>query len=128
LGGDVTTPSARQGARILVAEDEFLVAIQLEEDLIAAGWSVLGPFTSLQTATVASRQAQFDMAILDVNLNGEMVYPLATELKRRGVGLLLVSGYEAANLPEALRGLPRMSKPYDTDALIRRVRGILEAG
>jgi DNA-binding response OmpR family regulator len=89
---------------------------------------VLGPFTSLQTATVASRQDQFDMAILDVNLNGEMVYPLATELKRRGAKLMLVSGYEAANLPEALRGLPRMSKPYDTNALIRRVRGILEAG
>jgi DNA-binding response OmpR family regulator len=124
----VTTPVAQQGARILVAEDEFLVAIQLEEDLIAAGWSVLGPFTSLQTATMAARQDQFDMAILDVNLNGEMVYPLATELKQRGVRLLLVSGYEAANLPEALRGLPRMSKPYDTGALIRRIRGILDAG
>jgi DNA-binding response OmpR family regulator len=123
----VTKVEGQQGSRILVAEDEFLVAIQLEEDLIAAGWSVVGPFTSLETATVASRQDQFDMAILDVNLSGQMVLPLALELRERGIKVLLLTGYEAPNLPEPLRALPRVSKPYDSEALVRRIRAILGA-
>jgi DNA-binding response OmpR family regulator len=123
----VTKVADQKGGRILVAEDEFLVAIQLEEDLVAAGWSVVGPFTSLETATVASRQDQFDMAILDVNLNGQMVLPLAMELRERGIKLLLLTGYEAPNLPEPLRTLPRVSKPYDSEALVWRIRAILGA-
>lgn len=123
----MTQPASREAARIFVAEDEFLVAVQLEEDLISAGWSVVGPFSTVQAATEASRRENFDLAILDVNLNGEMVHPLAEDLVKRGIKVMLLSGYEAPVLPEGLRTLPRVSKPYDADALVRRIETILGA-
>ena len=108
--------------RILVAEDEFLVGIQLEEDLRSAGCSIIGPFTTLEIATQASRRERFDLAILDVNLNGNMVYPLADELSARGVPFIFLSGYISANLPERFKQAPQIAKPHDPAALLKQVR------
>jgi DNA-binding response OmpR family regulator len=112
--------------RILVAEDEFLVGIQLEEDLRSAGCSIIGPFRMLEMATQASRRERFDLAILDVNLNGNMVYPLADELLARGVPLIFLSGYISANLPERFRQSPQIAKPHDPAALLKEVRAAVQ--
>ncbi len=109
------------GLRIFIVEDEFLLALSLEEDLLAAGCTVLGPFPRLGLALDAARREAFDLAILDVNLNGEFVYPLADELLARGQPFLLLTGYGAADLPERLRTLPRVAKPYEPSALLREV-------
>ncbi len=114
-----------QGLRVLVAEDEFLVALLLEEELRLNGCSVVGPFTTLAVALQAARREAFDLAILDINLNGEMVYPLADELLARGAPFLFVSGYGSVNLPERFKPLPRVPKPYDPAALLREIRQIL---
>lgn len=111
--------------RILVVEDEFLVAALLEDDLNAAGYAVVGPFTSLASATQAARGGRLDLAILDVNLNGEMVYPLADELLARKVPFIFLSGYGLQDMPEKYRGAPRIAKPYDPPALIREVSRIV---
>jgi DNA-binding response OmpR family regulator len=115
---------AAGGLRVFVAEDEFLLALLLEEDLRAMGCTVLGPHASLTLATEASRREAFDLAILDVNLNGEMVFPLADELGGRGMPVVLLSGYGTGSLPERFRSTPRLSKPYDFAALQREVRRI----
>ena len=111
--------------RILIAEDEFLVGIQLEEDLRAAGCSIIGPFSTLSKATQASRRERFDLAILDVNLNGDRVYPLADELSARRVPFIFLSGYISADLPERFKGSPQITKPHDPAALIRQIRTAL---
>ena len=70
--------------RVLIAEDESLVGIQLEEDLRSAGCSILGPFSTLELATRASRLERFDVAILDINLNGAGFIPWLTNCRRVG--------------------------------------------
>lgn len=104
--------------RVLVVEDEFLVAIVLEQDLKTFGINVVGPYSCLDAATEAARKEAYDLAILDINLNGKMVYPLAEELIERGKPFLFLSGYESVHLPERLRTVPRLSKPYYTKALV----------
>jgi DNA-binding response OmpR family regulator len=113
--------------RVLIAEDEFLVAIQLEEDLRSAGCSILGPFTTLERATQASRREAFDLAILDINLDGQMVYPLAEELSARGVPFIFLSGYVRSDLPERFRWAPQLNKPHDPAALRKQIETLVGA-
>ena len=74
LGSGATTAEARvsglDGLRVLIVEDEFLLAMSLEDDLRSAGCAPIGPFANLADATQATRREEFDLAILDVNLNG----------------------------------------------------------
>ena len=112
------------GMRILIVEDEFFAAHLLEEDLRAAGFVTLGPFTTLGRAIEAARSEDFDLAILDVNLNGEMVYPLADELVARGMPFVFLSGYSLRDLPERFRTLPKVSKPYSAPVLMAEIQRI----
>lgn len=116
---------ALSGLRILIAEDEFLLAVQLEDDLHAVGCTTLGPYSSVAHAAQACRDAQFDLALLDVNLHGEMIYPVADDLRARAVPFVLLSGYGGSNLPERYRGVPRVAKPYDPTMLLREIRRAL---
>jgi DNA-binding response OmpR family regulator len=117
--GSVRSRSATR--RILLVEDEFLTAALLGDELAEAGFRIVGPFGTLASARAAAGTEDFDLALLDVNLRGELVYPLAEDLVAHGVPVVLVSGYTAADLPAALRGLPRLSKPHDSDALVRTI-------
>jgi DNA-binding response OmpR family regulator len=112
------------GIRILIVEDEFLLGCSLEEDLRSAGFDVSGPFTTLAAALDASRREKFDLAILDVNLSGEKVYPVADDLMARGVPFLFLSGYAHTHLPERFRGLPQVGKPYDPENLVKEIRRV----
>ena len=111
--------------RVLIAEDEFLVGVQLEEDLRSAGCAIVGPFSTLETATQAARCERFDLAILDINLNGDMVYPLADEFLARGVPFIFLSGYVAADLPARFRRSPRLTKPHNPAALSKEIRTVV---
>ena len=108
--------------RILIAEDEFLVGVHLEEDLRSAGCSIVGPFSTLEMATRASHRERFDVAILDVNLNGDMVFPLADELSARGIPFIFLTGYISADLPERFRKSPQISKPHDPAVLLKEIQ------
>jgi CheY-like chemotaxis protein len=111
----------QQSLRILVVEDDFLVGLQLEQDLRAAGHRVLGPYGTLASATEAARREAFDLAILDVNLRGLTVFPLADELLARDLPVILLTGYQRADLPERFRGTTHLPKPYDPLALAREL-------
>ena len=108
--------------RILIAEDEFLLGVQLEEDLRSAGCPIVGPFSTLEMATQAAHRERFDVAILDINLNGSMVYPLADELSARGVPFVFLTGYISASLPERFKQAPRLAKPHDPAALLKELQ------
>ena len=116
-----------KSARVLIVEDEFFVGLMLQEDLGAAGFETLGPYGDLASATRAAGGETFDFALLDVNLRGEFVYPLAEALAGRGVPFILLSGYGALDLPEALRSARRLSKPYDHETLIRELQRMVDS-
>lgn len=116
-----------EGLRVLLVEDEFLVRIMVEDDLCAAGCIIAGPCSDLGSAMRALAGEAFDVAVLDVNLNGEMVYPLADELRRRKIPFVFLSGYGRMDLPERFRDTPRLAKPHEPAALIREIRRLAEA-
>ena len=116
-----TDAGAGRVPNILVVEDEFLLACMIEEDLRAGGCTVVGPFGDLASASEAAGREAFDLALLDINLNGEMAYPLADDLQARGIPFLFLSGYGTSNLPERFRTSPQIAKPYDPAVLLREI-------
>jgi CheY-like chemotaxis protein len=100
-----------EGLQILVVEDEFLLAMEVEATLLSFGCSVVGPFAKLAKALDAARRTPLDCAVLDINLNGDMVYPLADLLQTQSIPFVFLTGYLASDIPERFRGFQRMQKP-----------------
>lgn len=108
---DALLPDLRH-KRLLVVEDETLVAEDLRRDLEALGASVLGPVPSVAAAlAMLEDEPSLDGAILDINLGGEVVYPVAGALQTRHVPFVFWSGYAAPPLPRAFDAVPRLQKP-----------------
>ncbi|HVC18206.1 MAG TPA: response regulator [Rhodanobacter sp.] len=101
---------------ILLAEDEMLVAMMLEDRLIASGYHVVKA-ARLAKCMELAQSAPLDLAILDVNLAGEVSFPAAEVLRRRGIPFVFSSGYDDNVLPEAWRNEKILQKPYDTRQL-----------
>src|SRR6516225_2290712 len=101
-----------EGARILVVEDEFLVAMLLEDVLEAAGCVVAGPIPRIADALAAVDRETYDAAVLDVNLAGERIDPVADALSRRNIPFMFVTGYSAAAVPGGFAERPRLRKPF----------------
>jgi len=104
--------------RILVVEDNFLVATLLSEILEAAGWQVVGPVAHLATALEAAASEDFDLAVLDVNLGGQTVYPVAEVLDARRVPFVFVTACGRDALPPSFCGRPHVGKPFAPGELI----------
>ena len=109
-----------QGRRVLVVEDEFLIALTLEQALVAQGCVVLGPFGGVEAALQAVQRDAPDLAILDVNLMGEKVYPVAAALEARHVPFLLATGYDGESaLPREKPAWRICGKPYTPASLMQ---------
>lgn len=104
-------------ARVLVVEDEYMLADALADGLTALGVQVVGPVGGLEEALALAAASQLDGAILDVNLGGEMVFPLADALAAKGVPYVFATGYGRESIPEPYREAPILSKPVDVAAL-----------
>ena len=118
------TNATLTGLRVLVVEDEVLVAMLLEDMLADFGCSVIGPAPTIAEALPLATDAVIDVAVLDLNLGGEPVYPVADVLKTRGVPYVFASGYGAATLADAHRGAPMLQKPYRQADLERVLSGL----
>jgi CheY-like chemotaxis protein len=113
---------ALQGKRVLVVEDNGLLCYVLEETLRGVGCEVVGPYGYLEQAMSAADSHEIDIALLDINLRGELVSPLADQLRERGIPFLLTSAYQARDLPRALQTAAQLRKPFtDIDLLMRLV-------
>lgn len=110
------------GCRVLVVEDETLIAILIEETLHDMECEVVGPAAKLETALQLALDGGFDIAILDVTLRGGKVYPLAEQLLARGIPFVLASGYGDWALPQALQDQRRLMKPFTPAMLEQEVR------
>ncbi len=113
-----------KGIRVLIAEDQMIVAIELEDMLQEAGCEVIGPATTLESAMDLANRTTPDAAVLDVNLDGTRSYALAEMLQARGIPVILATGYGASRLPERWQQVPRLEKPFTgtgLQALLARV-------
>lgn len=116
-----------EGKRVLVVEDMALVALDLKRVLQAMGCEVAGPVPTVQKGLELAEEFELDWAVLDVNLKGELVTPLAMLLKERNVPMLLTTGYDRKELPKVLQELPYLNKPI-SEAKLRRALMELMSG
>jgi DNA-binding NtrC family response regulator len=109
------------GIRLLVVEDEYLIASDLAFVLEGAGAEVIGPAGTVEDALalVDSGGARLNGAVLDVNLRDARVFPVADALAAIGVPFVLTTGYDISAIPAAYIQAPRCEKPIDTLQLIR---------
>jgi CheY-like chemotaxis protein len=99
--------------RVLVIEDSFMIVSTLELVFDSLGWTMVGPATRLPKALDLAKTESFDVALLDVNLDGEMSWVVAAELQAREIPFVLSTGYEIGKLlPEFLKGVKFIRKPY----------------
>jgi DNA-binding response OmpR family regulator len=110
--------------RILVIEDELMVAMSLEMALEGAGYEVIGPFGRLEQALDVARNGQMDMALLDVNVRGEAIFPVADVLTARGIPYAFLTGYGREAIPARFDADQVLSKPFLADKLMATVRGM----
>lgn len=112
------TPRRLTGIRVLVIEDEAMVAMLLEDMLAEIGCQIVGVAARYADAAEKARSLAFDVAILDLNLNGRNTVSIADALAERGVPFVIATGYGAAGLPAALKRAPILQKPCRRQDLV----------
>jgi CheY-like chemotaxis protein len=115
------------GKRVLVVEDEMLVAMSLEDALIDLGLEVVGIAMHLKEALLLASRERLDVAVLDINLNGERSYPVAKTLQARGIPFIFASGYGHTDRGAAFPGTLTLAKPYHPDELAHALTQIIGA-
>ena len=114
------------GQRVLVAEDEWIIADDLAQALRDYKAEVVGPVPTLSRAlSLLAAEPGLTSAVIDVNLRGTMAYPLADELRRRGVPVVLATGYDAESIPPRYASLPRCHKPLEAAAVARALQSLV---
>jgi len=106
-------PQPLGGHKVLIVEDRYLIACEMADEVAKLGGEVVGPASDLDGAAELLADAPVDLALLDVNLEGEMVFPLAERLAGDGVPFLFLTGYDQDLLPDPWRDRPRLVKPVD---------------
>ncbi|HTP83396.1 MAG TPA: response regulator [Alphaproteobacteria bacterium] len=106
------------GRRILVVEDDLMIAMLIDDVLKEAGCEVVGPLPRLAPALQAASTERLDGAVLDINLAGELVSPVADRLIERGVPFLFLTGYGWHMLPERFHTRPLVTKPCRQEMLL----------
>ena len=103
--------------RVLLVEDEALIGMMMKNMLTELGLSVVGPYARMADALAAARNGAFDAAILDVNLDGELAYPIADILVDRKLPFAFITGYDTQSIDERFAQIPTIQKPIARDAL-----------
>jgi CheY-like chemotaxis protein len=112
--------------RILLVEDDALIALDAHDVLIDAGYNVVGPASTLACARLLAASEPLAAAILDVNLNGLYVWPVADLLHNRGIPFLLLTGFGAdLDMPTYCRSQPHLRKPVVADTLLKALSKII---
>jgi CheY-like chemotaxis protein len=113
------------GRRVLLVEDEMIVAWLLEDMLADLGCAVVGPAANVNQALAMIDAEAIDVAVLDVNLNGKMSYPIADALAARGVPFVFSTGYDKDSLLDGYRTFPVLQKPFHRSELVDTLAELL---
>ena len=112
--------SLLSGRRVLVIEDEYFLADDMAQTLRTLGAEVIGPVGDVQDALgLCSDATAIDLAVLDINLKGQMIYPVAQELRARAIPFIFTSGYDPEAVPDEFRDVPMLRKPLDDRSVAR---------
>ena len=114
--------------RVLLVEDEMMVALLLETVLIDLGHQVVGPVARLERGLEVVEREAIDLAVLDVNIDGREVYPIAAALEARGIPFIFTTGYGIDGLHSAYRNRPVLQKPYRSDDLKAAIGRVCDRG
>ena len=112
-------------SRLLVVEDEYLIRMLLEDMLADLGYDVAAAVGTMAEAREQAAAGDFTAAILDVNVDGQEIFPVAEILARRGLPFVFVTGYGEHGLPEPYRGHPALQKPFEAKQLETALAGLL---
>ena len=121
-------PAADQdltGLRVLVVEDEVAISLLLEDMLLDFGCEVVGPAGRVAAATELAKREELDLAVLDVTLAGQPIYPVAEALAARGIPFVFSTGYGSAGIDEPYRDRPVLQKPFAQHELQRVLKAAL---
>ncbi|MER8442894.1 response regulator [Mesorhizobium sp. M1066] len=113
---------ALKGLRVLVVEDESLVAMLIEDVLADLGCALAGMASRVDDAMDKVATLEFDAVILDVNLDGADTYPVADALTERSIPFIFATGYGAGGIPQSFRNVPVLGKPFEQGDLERALR------
>jgi len=111
--------------RVLVIEDEAVIAEQIQWFLEDEGMIVAGPFDNLSDALAGVAMGGFELALVDINLAGEDSYPVVDKLVESGILLILMSGYTCEELPAAYTAHPCLTKPFEPQALLDMIEQVV---
>jgi CheY-like chemotaxis protein len=114
-----------RGTRVLIVEDEAMIRMLLEDMLTELGCTIAAEAANIGEALEAARTAEFDVALLDLNLQGTNTGPVAEVLAARGVPFVFATGYGEQGLPEAFRNRPALKKPFQMDGLGQMLKSAL---
>jgi CheY-like chemotaxis protein len=126
-GGDIVIQLGRAPRRVLVVEDEALVAMMVQDLLQDGGYTVVGPASRVTAALRLAQSEALDAAVLDVNVSGEPIFPVADVLAGRGIPVVFLTGYGMSGLPEPYRRHAVIDKPIDAEKLAAAVAAALAA-
>jgi CheY-like chemotaxis protein len=121
----MTMPQHTMGYRVLLVEDEAMIAMLVEDMLEDLGHDLAAVATRLEEALALTRSEVFDVAILDLNLGGVLTYPVADVLRDKGVPFIFATGYGSGGLKEAYADLPTLHKPFNQEALGQAITAAL---
>ena len=105
-------PTSERKRRILVVEDEAMISMLLEDMVLDCGAEIVGPVAKFDDALELAHKAGFEVAVLDLNLNGTLSYPIAEVIRERGIPVIFATGYGADGLLDRFSDCPTLQKPF----------------
>ncbi len=110
--GNPSMPTSERKRRILVVEDEAMISMLLEDMVLDCGAEIVGPVAKFDDALELAHRAEFEVAVLDLNLNGTLSNPIAEVIRERGIPVIFATGYGADGLLDRFRDCPTLQKPF----------------
>jgi CheY-like chemotaxis protein len=115
------------GGSVFLVEDEVMIRMMVADMLEELGYKVAAEAGDIVEAMRLAQSTEFDFAILDVNVNGKVISPVADVIKAKGRPFIFATGYGSSGLPEQYRDRPSLQKPFQLDALGRTIESALRA-
>jgi DNA-binding response OmpR family regulator len=114
-----------KGLRVFLVEDEGMIRMMVTDMLEELGHTIAAEAARIDQALELARSAEFDLAVLDVNLNGKIITPVAELIRARGRPIIFATGYGSEGLPDQFRDLPALQKPFQQDALAAMIDEVM---
>jgi DNA-binding response OmpR family regulator len=124
----IMTATQPRGGSVFLVEDEVMIRMMVADMLEELGYRVVAEAGEINEAMKLAQTAEFDIAILDVNVNGKVISPVAELIQARNRPFIFATGYGSSGLPEQYRDRPALQKPFQLDALGKTIEAALRGG